>query len=86
LLLPVGHDGKSHVQSVFGFQTRRIFDRVKLAADAHDGEGADLQMEVGGVVTTSNSQKIVDFQGHEYPARRAPKSSTDLSKDLPGEY
>src|SRR6185369_4180043 len=56
LLLAVGHDRERHVQSFFGLQPRGILDRVELATDAHDRERTDLQVQVGRVMTTGNTQ------------------------------
>ncbi len=56
LLLPVGHHRERHVESVFLLQTRSIFDWMEFAADAHNGEGPHLEVEVRRVLTASNSE------------------------------
>jgi hypothetical protein len=38
---------------------------VQLAANTHDGKRADLQVEIGSIVTGSDTKQIVNFQGHE---------------------
>src|ERR1044071_2480979 len=56
LLLTIRHHREGHVETVFGLQTRSIFDGVELAGDTHNGEGPDLQVQVGSVMTGSDSK------------------------------
>ncbi len=56
LLLPVGHHGEGHVQSVFGRHASSVNNGPEFSAYAYEGQRSGLNVQVRGAVARGGFQ------------------------------
>src|SRR5262249_43072918 len=80
LFLPIRHDGKRHVEGVFGAEPCRVGNGKQLATDSHYREGTNFQVQIRRKVRSCGNQQIVNFYRH----RNTRGNSLIVSKSLRG--